>query len=100
MDVWLVVSTPLKKKEFVSWDDYPIYGQNKIHVPNHQPAQFVVFADPSCHHTTNTIHQYLTSNELKIAQRALAWAGPFEMPRKFCFINNFGPDFDDKSRFE
>ena len=80
---------------------------------------------------SSTIHQYLTSNELKIAkfwhqwlsvglvkhthlsaklndiylssnftQRALALAGPFEMPRKFCFINNFGPDFDDKSRFE
>ena len=40
---------------------------------------------------------YLSSN---FTPRALALAGPFEMARKFCFINNFGPDFDDKPRFE
>jgi len=32
--------TPLKKYEFVSWDDdIPIYEmENKTHVPNHQPV--------------------------------------------------------------
>jgi hypothetical protein len=33
--IWLVVSTPLKNMK-VSWDDYPQYMENKIHVPNHQ----------------------------------------------------------------
>ena len=27
-----------EKYEFVSWDDYSQYMENKIHVPNHQPA--------------------------------------------------------------
>ena len=31
-------STPLKKYEFVSWDDYSKYMEkHKIHVPNQQP---------------------------------------------------------------
>ena len=35
----LVVSTPLKEYEFVSWDyDIPIFLEShKIHVPKHQP---------------------------------------------------------------
>ena len=36
---WMVVSTPLKKNEFVSWDDYSqLYGKNKSPVPNCQPV--------------------------------------------------------------
>ena len=37
--IWLVVSTPLKKYEFVSWDD-DIPDRWKVikHVPKHQPA--------------------------------------------------------------
>jgi hypothetical protein len=35
----MVVSTPLKKNEFVSWDDYSqLYGKNKSPVPNCQPV--------------------------------------------------------------
>jgi len=34
---WLVVTTPLKKCEFVSWDDkIPNVWKHKIDVPNHQ----------------------------------------------------------------
>ena len=40
--IWLVVeiSTPLKKLEFVNWDDdIPnSYWENKSHVQNHQPG--------------------------------------------------------------
>jgi len=28
---------PSEKCEFVSWDDYSQYMENKSHVPNHQP---------------------------------------------------------------
>jgi hypothetical protein len=39
---WLVggIPTPLKKYEFVSWDDdISNIWKKKIHVPNHQPDQ-------------------------------------------------------------
>jgi len=37
--IWLVVSTPLKKYEFFSWDyDIPNIWEHKSHVPNHQPV--------------------------------------------------------------
>ena len=40
---WLVVSTPLKKYEFVSWDyEIPNIWKKKIHVPNHQPVYHVI----------------------------------------------------------
>ena len=29
---------PSEKYDFVSWDDYSQYMENKIHVPNHQPG--------------------------------------------------------------
>ena len=37
---WL--SHPYEKYEFVNWDDYsiPNIWENKIHVPNHQPAPY------------------------------------------------------------
>jgi len=37
---WLVVEPiPLKKYDFVSWDDdIPNIWKNKIHVPSHQPV--------------------------------------------------------------
>jgi len=39
---WLVVLTPLKNHEFVSWDDYSQYMEShKIHVPNHQPETYI-----------------------------------------------------------
>ena len=36
---WL--SHPSEKYEFVSWDDYSQYIENKSHVPKHQPAPIV-----------------------------------------------------------
>ena len=43
--IWLVVERyPSEKYEFVNWDvDIPNIWENKIHVPNHQPAR-VFFA--------------------------------------------------------
>ena len=33
---------PSKKYEFVNWDDdIPNMGENKSHVPNHQPAMYI-----------------------------------------------------------
>jgi hypothetical protein len=45
----------LERYEFVSWDDYSQYMENKIHVPNHQPDKnwssmscgYMCFADTS-----------------------------------------------------
>jgi len=34
---WLVVSTPLKKYESRLGSLFPTVGENKNHVPNHQP---------------------------------------------------------------
>ena len=42
--IWLVISTPLQKYEFVSWDsEIPSWMENKIHVPNHQPDIHVIY---------------------------------------------------------
>ena len=36
---WWWYTHPSEKSEFVNWDYYPQYiWENKIHVPNHQPA--------------------------------------------------------------
>ena len=51
--IWLVVPTPLKKYEFVNWDDdnddIPNIWENKIHVPvrssHHQPAMYLISRD-------------------------------------------------------
>ena len=42
INIWLVVSTPLKNISQREGLQYPIYEmENKIHVPNHQPEQMV-----------------------------------------------------------
>jgi hypothetical protein len=35
-----VASTPLKNMSSSDWIIIPTIGENKIHVPNHQPASF------------------------------------------------------------
>jgi hypothetical protein len=40
----VVISTPLQKYEFVSWDsEIPSWMENKIHVPNHQPDIHMIY---------------------------------------------------------
>ena len=49
MDIWLVVSTPLKNMK-VSWDDYFQYMESlKIHVPTHQPNILIMPKDDKNH---------------------------------------------------
>ena len=43
---WFGIPTPLKKYEFVNWDnDIPnCFWKNKSHVPHHQPEMFAFFS--------------------------------------------------------
>ena len=38
---WWLSPTPSEKNEFVNWDYYSSIWNNKIHVPNHQPAMYI-----------------------------------------------------------
>ena len=60
-----MVSTPLKKYEFVSWDDdIPNRWKNKSHVPNHQSAiyKWVLVHFFSLHMFVRSLHGKSYSN--------------------------------------
>ena len=45
---WWFQPTPLKKYDVVNWDDnIPNRWKNKVHVPNHQPANMAEEANES-----------------------------------------------------